>query len=166
MVYYTPGYGYPQPTYNPYNPYIPGAVLGMDSQFLGPQPYYTAPMYQHSVSAPGYFPSLQSGQEVLSAGSPELGPVVVDTLSANGISVSPLTTIPPPGQLGKMIPTHVPFSRGVLPFGTASSDQNAKGSGRACEGQQQSSLSSGQTAIQRTTTSTPENPRTMNQVGA
>lgn len=163
LVYYSPGYGYPQPTYNPYNPYIPGAVLGMDSQFLSHQPYYTAPMYQHSVSSPGYFPSLQSGQDVLPAGSPERGPVVVDTLNANGISVSGSTTIPPPGHLGKTIPTHVPFSRGILPFGTVNSDQNTKGSARSCEGQQHASLSSGQSASQRSTTCTPENPRTMNQ---
>lgn len=164
LVYYTPGYGYPQPTYNPFNPYIPGAVLGMDNQFLSHQPYYTAPMYQHSVSSPGYFPSsLQSAQEVLPAGSPEPGPVVVDTLNANGISVSPSTTIPLPGHSGKIIPTHMPFLRGMLPFGTANSDQNTKVSARASEVQQQSSVSSGQSATQRTTTYTPENPRTMSQ---
>ncbi|KAH9301062.1 hypothetical protein KI387_012645, partial [Taxus chinensis] len=56
VVYYTPGYGYPpQTAYNPYNPYIPGAVMGGDGQFIGQRPYYNGPPYQHTGSS-GYFP--------------------------------------------------------------------------------------------------------------
>ncbi|KAM5568604.1 hypothetical protein ABKV19_016250 [Rosa sericea] len=50
-VYYTPGYGYAQTSYNPYNPYIPGAMIGVDGQ-----QYYTVPPYQNSVSSPAYVP--------------------------------------------------------------------------------------------------------------
>ncbi|GLJ30422.1 hypothetical protein SUGI_0602150 [Cryptomeria japonica] len=56
VVYYTPGYGYPpQTAYNPYNPYIPGAMMGSDGQFIGQRPYYNGPPYQHTGSS-GYFP--------------------------------------------------------------------------------------------------------------
>lgn len=38
-AYYPPNYGYAQPSYNPYNPYIPGAIVGLDSQIAGSQQY-------------------------------------------------------------------------------------------------------------------------------
>lgn len=59
-VYYTPSYGFAQSTYNPYNPYIPGAMIGVDSSFDGSfggaQPYYSLPNYQNPVSSPAYVP--------------------------------------------------------------------------------------------------------------
>lgn len=55
-AYYTPSYGYSQSAYNPYNPYIPGAMMGADVPFLGAQQYYTIPSYENALSSPAYFP--------------------------------------------------------------------------------------------------------------
>ncbi|CAN6467236.1 unnamed protein product [Victoria cruziana] len=55
-VYYPPNYGYTQSTYNPFNPYIPGALIGMDGQFVGSQPYYSSTAYQHAMSSSSYSP--------------------------------------------------------------------------------------------------------------
>ncbi|KAM7498505.1 hypothetical protein LguiA_022919 [Lonicera macranthoides] len=55
-VYYTPSYGYSQSAYNPYNPYIPGAMMGADVPFLVVQQYYTIPSYENAISSPAYFP--------------------------------------------------------------------------------------------------------------
>nr|XP_029120398.1 YTH domain-containing protein ECT4 isoform X2 [Elaeis guineensis] len=54
-VYYTPSYGYAQTPYNQYNPYIPGAVVGVDGTFTGNQQYFSSP-YQTPVSSPAYIP--------------------------------------------------------------------------------------------------------------
>ncbi|KAG9156798.1 hypothetical protein Leryth_019491 [Lithospermum erythrorhizon] len=51
FVYYTPNYGYTQSLYNPYNPYIPGAMIGVDNPFLGSQQYYSVPAYDSASSA-------------------------------------------------------------------------------------------------------------------
>ncbi|XP_050372048.1 YTH domain-containing protein ECT3-like [Argentina anserina] len=63
-VYYPPGYGYAQTSYNPYNPYIPGAMIGVDGQ-----QYYTIPSYQNSVSSPSYVPFVQP--DVIPNNSPD-----------------------------------------------------------------------------------------------
>lgn len=55
-VYYTPSYGYAQSQYNPYNPYIHGAMIGPDGPYLGAQQFYTIPSYESSVSSPAYVP--------------------------------------------------------------------------------------------------------------
>ncbi|KAL2528280.1 evolutionarily conserved C-terminal region 7 [Forsythia ovata] len=55
-VYYTPSYEYAQSTYNPYNPYIPGAMMGVDGPFAGAQQYYTIPSHENPVSSPMYIP--------------------------------------------------------------------------------------------------------------
>lgn len=54
-VYYTPSYGYAQSPFNPYNPYIPGAMVGADGSFIGTQQYYV-PTYENGTSSPGYYP--------------------------------------------------------------------------------------------------------------
>ncbi|XP_008781056.2 YTH domain-containing protein ECT4-like [Phoenix dactylifera] len=54
-VYYTPSYGYAQTPYNQYNPYIPGAVVGVDGTFIGSQQYFSS-QYQTPVSSPAYIP--------------------------------------------------------------------------------------------------------------
>ncbi|CAK8563850.1 unnamed protein product [Lathyrus sativus] len=59
-VYFTPSYGFAQSPYNPYNPYIPGAMMGVDGSFGGAQQYYSIPNYQSPISAPAYFPQVQS----------------------------------------------------------------------------------------------------------
>eukprot|EP01018_Ginkgo_biloba_P002093 Gb_19406 [translate_table: standard] len=86
LVYYTSGYGYPQHAYNPYNPYIPGALVGADGQFLGHQPYYTGPAYQHPVSS-GYFPPVPPPTR-------KPGSMVADRANANGTSGSSATLKP------------------------------------------------------------------------
>ncbi|KAJ1403036.1 YTH domain [Sesbania bispinosa] len=55
-VYYTPNYGFAQSPYNPFNPYIPGAMIGVDGPFGGAQQYYSLPNYQNPVSSPAYIP--------------------------------------------------------------------------------------------------------------
>ncbi|OVA16703.1 YTH domain [Macleaya cordata] len=63
-VYYTPTYGYAQSPYNPFNPYIPGAVIGADGSVVGTQPYYTGSTYQHPISSAAYYPLvLQPGTD-------------------------------------------------------------------------------------------------------
>lgn len=85
VVYYMPSYGYTQPAYNPYNPYIPGAVYGMDGQFLAHQPYYTGHIYQQPFTPPAYFqPPVAYGSEVPPAFSWDSGLVV----AANGNSAA------------------------------------------------------------------------------
>lgn len=64
-LYSTPGYGYSRTSYNPYNPYIPGAMIGMDGSYIGSQQYYTVPSYENTGSTPGYYPMVvQSGPDV------------------------------------------------------------------------------------------------------
>ena len=64
LIYYMPGYGYPQPAYNPYNTYFPGAMLGADG-VLAHQPYYPSPIYQQPLTSPAYFqPPVAYGSEV------------------------------------------------------------------------------------------------------
>lgn len=56
-VYYPASYAYEHPSYNPYNPYIPGAVIGLDSPTIGAQQYFTDPSYHLPVSSPtAYIP--------------------------------------------------------------------------------------------------------------
>lgn len=64
FLYYTPTYGYGQYTYNPY---IPGAMVGVDGQFLGAQQYYTIPSYENPSSAPAYFPMVVQSRSDLIA---------------------------------------------------------------------------------------------------
>ncbi|KAJ6791586.1 YTH domain-containing family protein 1-like isoform X2 [Iris pallida] len=64
-VYYPPNYGYAQSSYNPYNPYIPGAVIGVDGPFIGTQQYFTNPSYLPQSSPAGFIPLvLQPGSDV------------------------------------------------------------------------------------------------------
>ncbi|XP_051129706.1 YTH domain-containing protein ECT2-like [Andrographis paniculata] len=53
-VYYAPDYGYSQSLYNPYNPCIPGASMGVDGSFVAPQQSYTYLPYDNLGTAPGY----------------------------------------------------------------------------------------------------------------
>ncbi|KAL3617159.1 hypothetical protein CASFOL_038906 [Castilleja foliolosa] len=56
-VYYppSPGYGYVHYPYNPYNSYIPGAMIGV-KPIVAPQQYYDVSSYEHPVSLPAYAP--------------------------------------------------------------------------------------------------------------
>lgn len=55
-VYYSPNYGYGQSPFNPYNPYIPGAVIGADGSIISPQQYYALPSYENPVTSAAYMP--------------------------------------------------------------------------------------------------------------
>lgn len=55
-VYYSPNYGYTQSPFNPYNPYIPGAVIGADGSIISPQQYYALPSYENPVTSASYLP--------------------------------------------------------------------------------------------------------------
>lgn len=69
-VYYTPGYGYGESPFNPYNPYIPGAIIGVDGTYVGTQPYYAVSPYHNAVSSSGYVPVLvQSGPDAVASSS-------------------------------------------------------------------------------------------------
>lgn len=70
-VYYTPSYDYVQSPYNPFNPYIPGAVVGTDGSYMGTQQCFTSSPFLQSVSPPAYVPLFsQSGSDPLLNASP------------------------------------------------------------------------------------------------
>ncbi|PSR92470.1 YTH domain-containing family protein [Actinidia chinensis var. chinensis] len=65
-MYYIPSHVYTQSPYNPYNPNIPGAMLGADDPFIGTQQYYNVPYYEYPISSPTGFPMVfQSGPEFI-----------------------------------------------------------------------------------------------------
>ncbi|XP_073008957.1 YTH domain-containing protein ECT4-like [Typha latifolia] len=71
-MYYTPNYGYAQSSYNPYNPYIPGSVIGHDGSSLGTHEYFTDPTYHQPISSPYYVPVvLPSGADIVQQNIPE-----------------------------------------------------------------------------------------------
>ncbi|XP_042050679.1 YTH domain-containing protein ECT4-like isoform X1 [Salvia splendens] len=55
-AYYSPNYGYGQTPFNPYNPYIPGAVIGADGSIIPAQQYYALPSYENPVTSASYLP--------------------------------------------------------------------------------------------------------------
>ncbi|KAK4374501.1 hypothetical protein RND71_005178 [Anisodus tanguticus] len=104
-VYYTPNYGYAQSSYNPYNPYIPGAVVGVDGPCTGPQHYYTIPPYEN-LGSPSYLPMVAPSSSGILANpaDPIMGSVISSTnraddhrLKRNLSSTSPIFT---PTSLG------------------------------------------------------------------
>lgn len=60
-VYYAPSYGYGQSPFNPYNPYIPGAVFGPDGNFMGSQQFFINSQYQDCVPSSNYTHTDESG---------------------------------------------------------------------------------------------------------
>ncbi|CAH9129572.1 unnamed protein product [Cuscuta epithymum] len=65
-VYYTPSYGYAQ---TPYSPYTPGAVVGVDSSYMGTQQYYTLPSYENPEFTQSYFPMIMQNESDIVASS-------------------------------------------------------------------------------------------------
>lgn len=83
-VYYPPSYGYAESSYNPYNPYIPGAMLGVDDPFIGIQQYYTIPSCEIPMYSPAYYPmAFQSEPEIIS--SIGTAPLVTGSFSEESI---------------------------------------------------------------------------------
>lgn len=64
VLYYLPSY---QSGYSPYNPSMPGAVVGVDGQYLGQQSYYPSTMLQQPLASTGFVQSAAYGPEVVSA---------------------------------------------------------------------------------------------------
>ncbi|GAB2294186.1 YT521-B-like domain [Dionaea muscipula] len=84
-LYYTPSYGYGESPYNPYNPCIPGALIGLDGTYVGTQPYYTVPPY--SASSPSYYPAAQNRADFLGSSSMEALMDAVPSAVNKGMSV-------------------------------------------------------------------------------
>jgi hypothetical protein len=83
VVYYMPGYGYPQPAYNLYKTYFPGAMVGADS-LLAHQPYYPGPIYQQPLTSSTYFqPPVAYGSEVSPVFSWDSGHAIADRENGN-----------------------------------------------------------------------------------
>ncbi|XP_031497508.1 YTH domain-containing protein ECT4-like isoform X2 [Nymphaea colorata] len=85
-VYYPPNYGYAQSAYNPFNPYIPGAIIGMDGQFVGSQPYYGSTSYQHAVSSSSFSPIVfQPSSDIPTCSLPANSLLSVPSSSSSGL---------------------------------------------------------------------------------
>ncbi|KAJ4980521.1 hypothetical protein NE237_031358 [Protea cynaroides] len=92
LIYYMPGY---QPGYIPYNPYFPGATIGIDGQYFGQQQYFPSPAFPQPIAGPGYFPTPPPyGSEVVPSCIWEPSVVVEDGAHGNGYGGVP--TIPDP----------------------------------------------------------------------
>lgn len=104
-VYYTPNYGCAQSSYNPYNPYIPGAVVGVDGPCAGQQHYYTIPPYEN-LGSPSYFPMVAPSTSGIpaNAADPIMDSVISSTSRADDLrlkrNLSPTSPIFTPTSLG------------------------------------------------------------------
>lgn len=103
-VYYSPSYGYAESSYNPYNPYIPGAMFGVDDPFIGTQQYYTIPSHEISMYSPAYYPMVQSGPDIIASdGAEPLDSGSFRAKSVDGVALknkvpsTPATLPPVPG---------------------------------------------------------------------
>ncbi|KAL9240760.1 hypothetical protein vseg_014943 [Gypsophila vaccaria] len=114
-VYYAPNYGYAESPFNPYNPYIPGAMIGADGSCVGTQQYYVSP-YADPASSGGYYPVMvQSGTNV-------------PTSSTNTISdVGPSTTHRANTMSSKRTHSASPASSSVAQAKTTSLTSSFKG---------------------------------------
>ncbi|XP_038981389.1 YTH domain-containing protein ECT4-like isoform X2 [Phoenix dactylifera] len=65
FVYYMPGI---QPGYTSYSTFLPGAMVGVDGQYLSQQPYYPTPIIPQPLASPGPVPQPVSyGPELVPA---------------------------------------------------------------------------------------------------
>ncbi|XP_020588658.1 YTH domain-containing family protein 2-like [Phalaenopsis equestris] len=97
-VYYLPTYGYLQSPYNPYNPSIPGAVLGTETSFMETN-YPSNPPHQLVVSSPAYIPiGINSSSDTVP--NSYLNPLLTST--------SALPAIKPDGEIKKLASPLVP----------------------------------------------------------
>ncbi|MQM17652.1 hypothetical protein Taro_050627 [Colocasia esculenta] len=108
VLYYAPGL---QPAYNPYGPFIPGAVVGSDGQYLGQPAYFTSSMFPQPVLSPGYYsPSVAYGPDLVPGyawdGSYSYG----DGVCGNGI----LGDSTVPASKGNLTQAYYPSSGKVL----------------------------------------------------
>jgi len=136
LVYYMPGYGYPQPAYNPYNTYFPGAMLGADG-LLAHQPYYPSPIYQPPLTSPAYFqPPVAYGSEVPPAFSWESGLAVADRTNGNTFNGSAAGG--PRTSHSTTAVSQVPYSKVAPPARKQNAALDSKGSAQPSEGLQSS----------------------------
>lgn len=136
LVYYMPGYGYPQPAYNPYNTYFPGAMLGADG-VLAHQPYYPSPVYQQPLTSPAYFqPPVAYGSEVPPAFSWDSGLAVADR--ANGNTFHGSAAGGPRTNQSTAAVSQVPYSKAAPPARKQTTTLDSKGLAQPSEALQSS----------------------------
>lgn len=79
-----------QPGYNPYTPYLPGAMIGLDGQ-----PYFPDQMIPQLIALPGVFPfPIPFGSEVMPVFPWYSSPVYEEGVHGNGFSGSSSPTFP------------------------------------------------------------------------
>ncbi|ERN20526.1 hypothetical protein AMTR_s00068p00196240 [Amborella trichopoda] len=116
LMYYMPGYGFNQPGYNPYGPYMPGAVIGIDGQPLGQQLFYAGSMCPQPLSSPGYFPPpLPYGSEVLPVYPWDSPPLFGDGVTPTGFSGGPTAPSPKTNFSANPNPPVAPQSKSNQP---------------------------------------------------
>lgn len=136
LLYYMPGYGYPQPAYNPYNAYFPGAMVGADG-LLAHQPYYPSPIYQQPLTSPAYFqPPVAYGSEVAPF-SWESGLAVADRGNGNPFNGSAAGG-PRTSHSTAAVVSQMPYSKAIPPARKQNVVLDSKGSAQPSEGLQSS----------------------------
>nr|QEX51166.1 YTH domain-containing family protein 2-like isoform X5 [Cymbidium ensifolium] len=113
-VYYIPSYGYVQSPYNPYNPSIPGAVMGTEASFIETH-YPPNPSHQLVVSSPAYIPvGIDSSSETVP--NSYLNPLLT--------SAGALPATKPDGEIKKLaspiVPQFAPRNRSQGSLGVGS----------------------------------------------
>ncbi|XP_058095389.1 YTH domain-containing protein ECT4-like [Magnolia sinica] len=94
LICYIPGF---QPGYNPYGPYIPGAMIGVDGQYLSQQSYFPGPVIPQPLASPGYYPSsVPYGSEVVPAYGWDASPLFMDGAHVNAFGGAPTIPVPKP----------------------------------------------------------------------
>ncbi|KAK1286906.1 hypothetical protein QJS10_CPB20g01797 [Acorus calamus] len=94
LVYYIPDF---PPGYNPYSPYLSGAMVGADGQYVAQQAFIPSPVFQQPpLMSPGYFtPSVAYGSEFVPV-YPWDQSFIVDGSYGNGYSGVLPVPIPKP----------------------------------------------------------------------
>ncbi|KAK9131602.1 hypothetical protein Scep_011130 [Stephania cephalantha] len=97
LVYYMPGF-------LPYNPYVPGATIGIDGQCMGHQPYFLSPLSPQPIASAGYFPTLPYGSEMMPPLLWDASLLPADLVHGSGYGgVAAL----PGSKAGFAVPTHM-----------------------------------------------------------
>ncbi|XP_057867629.2 YTH domain-containing protein ECT4 isoform X1 [Cryptomeria japonica] len=145
LLYYVPSYGYTQPAYNPYNPYIPGAVYGVDGQFLAHQPYYPGHIYQQPFTPTAFFqPPVAYGSEVPPPFPWDSGLVVA--ANGNGVNGNSAAGVP---RTNNSVAS-VPYSKVTTSARKSVAGLDPKGPMHSSEVLQPSSVPGGQPASHST----------------
>eukprot|EP00262_Sarcandra_glabra_P008943 TRINITY_DN22899_c0_g1_i1.p1 TRINITY_DN22899_c0_g1~~TRINITY_DN22899_c0_g1_i1.p1 ORF type:complete len:615 (+),score=132.68 TRINITY_DN22899_c0_g1_i1:212-2056(+) len=118
VIYYPPGF---QPGYNAYSPYLAGAMVGIDGQYLGQQSYLPSPMFSQPLASPGYFPPpLPFGSELVPAFSWDSPAIYGDGAYGNGFGggstiPNPKPNLSPPSKSAPSSKSSTPIIKGSPP---------------------------------------------------